>query len=542
MPRDKSGLGNALINAHKRKGKIRQSGFRHTSELPDGRNFGRLNLKSVTEQTSLNELLDTATLAEKDYVAEMSNLKIIDPTKEGLPTEEELAAISSIQEENKEILCIPRRPYWDINRMTKEEIDDNEKIAFQSWRKKIALFQESKNITMTPFEKNIEVWRQLWRVIERSDLVVQIIDARNPLLFQCPDLESYVKEINENKMNMLLLNKADLLTESQRKLWCDYFDEIGIKVVFFSALEEGQRPTENSDTLQPENFLEGQDSINAKNSPTVLSREELLQFFKQFVNKSDDSQHKPSVGLVGYPNVGKSSTLNALLMTQSFSKKAGASATPGKTKHFQTFNLDNGMVLCDCPGLVFPNFVSTKAEMVVNGILPIDQLTGWKHPMTLISFLINLWDKYSLSLLAPRDGKNLTAEELLDAYGLSRGFMTQKGGLPDHARSARYILKDFVNGKLLYCHAPPGVKQEDFHKFPEVKQRKPVKETAEGSEKNSQSKVVLTAADREFFSQMHSKGNPKPEVTANGTHKPWKKHNNRNKKEKLRRVYNPYTS
>ncbi|GBN92951.1 hypothetical protein AVEN_268367-1, partial [Araneus ventricosus] len=69
MPRDKSGLGNALINAHKRRGKIKQSGFRHTSELPDGRNFGRLNLKSVTEQTSLNELLDTATLAEKDYVS-----------------------------------------------------------------------------------------------------------------------------------------------------------------------------------------------------------------------------------------------------------------------------------------------------------------------------------------------------------------------------------------------------------------------------------------------------------------------------------------
>lgn len=46
----------------------------------------------------------------------------------------------------------------------------------------------------------------------------------------------------------------------------------------------------------------------------------------------------------------------------------------------------------------------------------------------------------------------------------SRGFMTQNGQ-PDNPRSSRYILKDFVNGKLLYCHAPPGVSQEKFHKF-----------------------------------------------------------------------------
>lgn len=40
-------------------------------------------------------------------------------------------------------------------------------------------------------------------------------------------------------------------------------------------------------------------------------------------------------------------------------------------------------------------------------------------------------------------------------------------GQPDNARSARYILKDFVNGKLLYCSAPPGIPQEEYHSFPE---------------------------------------------------------------------------
>ncbi len=54
--------------------------------------------------------------------------------------------------------------------------------------------QDQDAVVITPFERNLEFWRQLWRVIEKSHLVVQIVDARNPLLFHCPDLEDYVKE------------------------------------------------------------------------------------------------------------------------------------------------------------------------------------------------------------------------------------------------------------------------------------------------------------------------------------------------------------
>ena len=54
--------------------------------------------------------------------------------------------------------------------------------------------------------------------------------------------------------------------------------------------------------------------------------------------------------------------------------KVRVSETPGKTKHFQTHVLSSDLILCDCPGLVMPNFVVSKAHMVLNGILPIDQL------------------------------------------------------------------------------------------------------------------------------------------------------------------------
>lgn len=86
--------------------------------------------------------------------------------------------------------------------------------------------QEEDKLLLTPFEKNLEVWRQLWRVLERSHMVVQIVDARNPLRFRCEDLEIYVRDVegvegesgtgSGKRINLLLINKADLLTTKQR--------------------------------------------------------------------------------------------------------------------------------------------------------------------------------------------------------------------------------------------------------------------------------------------------------------------------------------
>ena len=113
---------------------------------------------------------------------------------------------------------------------------------------------------VTPYEKNLEFWRQLWRVIERSDVVIQIVDSRHPLLFRyvessvnfcfstifllrCPDLELYVKEVSPLKKNLLLINKADLLTAEQRESWSRYLTKEGLDYAFFSALEEEEEET-----------------------------------------------------------------------------------------------------------------------------------------------------------------------------------------------------------------------------------------------------------------------------------------------------------
>lgn len=386
------------------------------------------------------------------------NIKFVNPkTNIGLLTKEEKQQILHDHEENKAVLKVPRRPKWDES-MTAEELHNKEKEGFLEWRRQLACFQETQNLILTPYEKNLEFWRQLWRVLERSDVVVQIVDARNPLLFRCEDLENYVKEIDQTKMNLILINKADFLTEKQRKSWSNYFKSIDVQVVFFSALLSSEKESndireetiyENDDSENDENsndeesiycsefaseseYETAEDSTDEddhprqeeyndriKSSSRIMSRMELISFFKH-INERIYKKDILTIGLVGHPNVGKSSTINTLLMD----KKVSVSATPGKTKHFQTLFLDKSLLLCDCPGLVMPSFVCTKAEMILNGILPIDQMRDHVPPVTLVGTLIPkhiIEDLYGIMLPLPLEGEDPdrppTSEEILNTYG-----------------------------------------------------------------------------------------------------------------------------
>ncbi|KAK7023624.1 large subunit GTPase 1, partial [Halocaridina rubra] len=305
-------------------------------------------------------------------------------------------------------------PSWNAA-TTAEALLEAERSSFLEWRRSLVELEEVEGITMTPYERNLEFWRQLWRVIERSDVVVQIVDARNPLLFRCVDLECYVKEVDPRKENLLLVNKSDYLTESQREIWAQYFRKMSINAVFFSALSGEELDSvreEEKKRLQNENEKSDKESEDKKEtdcisdsieecatdlekfsihmenegnsvgetepdaakyfvtSSRLLSRSELVKFFGTFYKEEKVLGKCVTIGLVGYPNVGKSSTINCLMSE----KRVSVSATPGKTKHFQTLFLREDILLCDCPGLVFPAFVATKPEMIISGILPIDQV------------------------------------------------------------------------------------------------------------------------------------------------------------------------
>ncbi|XP_044525435.1 large subunit GTPase 1 homolog [Gracilinanus agilis] len=494
---DGGGLGRSLIKERnlQNRSQRRRDTWLHTRDMDDEL-WARAAPRSVTEPTALEDFLATAQLAGTEFVAEKLNVHFVPPeARTGLLSLEEKQRLRERHEEHRGALRVPRRPPWDQS-TSAETLQQLEREKFLEWRRGLVRLEEEQNLILTPFERNLDFWRQLWRVIERSDVVVQIVDARNPLLFRCEDLERYVKEIDQDKENVILINKADLLTAGQRAAWAAFFEREAVKVIFWSALAEGerlhgtaedggseseeeeeeeeeegdgqsrgrgagQRPegqdpdeddynwlseegdSEYEDCLEeedawqtcseddggsgreeecsnPDPLGDGAGGHPVRNDSHLVGRQELLDLFREMHSGKKVKEGQLTVGLVGYPNVGKSSTINTIFGN----KKVSVSATPGHTKHFQTLYVEPDLCLCDCPGLVMPSFVSTKADMVCSGILPIDQMRDHVPPVSLVCQHIPrhvLEATYGIRLIRPREDEDParppTSEELLSAYG-----------------------------------------------------------------------------------------------------------------------------
>merc|ERR1719225_2348343 len=122
-----------------------------------------------------------------------------------------------------------------------------------------------------------------------------------------------------------------------------------------------------------------------------------------------------TIGMIGHPNVGKSSLINSLMGRRVVS----VSKTPGHTKHFQTIFINSKIRLCDCPGLVFPSLVPRPAQIVC-GSYPISQT---REPYSALLFLAQRVDLPKV-LKLPRREKPWTVFDICEAWAEKRGYIT----------------------------------------------------------------------------------------------------------------------
>ncbi len=291
--------------------------------------------------------------------------------------------------------------------------------------------------------------RSLKQVIESSDVILQVIDSRDPLGTRIhPAIEAGILSHYDKRM-VLVMNKIDLIPKKNVSEWLTYLRRSHPTV----ALKAGTTQSRSNEGGKSSGVGQAKGE-NALSSSSAVGVEGLLQLLKNYARSSGETKKSKtciSVGIIGYPNVGKSSILNSLKRARA----VGVSPRPGFTTSLQEVVLDKNIRLIDSPGVVFDDD-DTKAgasAVLRNGIDP-DSI---EDPIPAIQELIGRCSMESLMMTYNVPAFPTGPEGCMTFLAMiarSKGRVL-KGGIPDKVMAGRLVIKDWNKGKIPYYSVPP---------------------------------------------------------------------------------------
>jgi len=264
------------------------------------------------------------------------------------------------------------------------------------------------------------IWGELYKVLDCSDVVLQVVDARNVPGTRCEHIEKHIKRNASHKHLVIVINKCDLVPSWVTRKWVKILSKDFPTLAFHASV------------------------TNAFGKGALISL--LRQFGKLHADK-----RQISVGVIGYPNTGKSSVINSLMGK----KCCKAAPVPGETKVWQYISLMRRIFLIDCPGIVY-DVGDNETETVLKGVVRAERLD---EPTEFIPEILNrVKREYIQRQYLMTDWEDAT--DFLTKLALRNGKLL-KGGEPDVKSVAVNVINDYQRGRLPFFIAPPKTDDDD---------------------------------------------------------------------------------
>ena len=258
--------------------------------------------------------------------------------------------------------------------------------------------------------------RQIEADLKQVDAVCEIVDARIPISSRNPDIDA----ICGSKPRIVILNRMDLADPNGTRRWAEYFRGRGMAVVA-------------TDCKSRKGIGEFQPAVRS------VLKEKIER------NAAKGMNRPLRIMVVGIPNVGKSTLINQI----SGRKGAKAENRPGVTRGKQWVTVDNGLLLLDTPGILWPKFEDPNVGLMLaytgavkETVIDLEDLASRLMGLLWKRYPDAVKERYKIEM-----PENAPGYELLEEAGRKRGFLMARGQI-NTERMAKVLLDEYRSGKL----------------------------------------------------------------------------------------------